>query len=99
MKTAGEILQPYAVYAERGSVVEFTDATEAMEEYAAQFSPKWISVKDEPMPVRTEIITYNDCLRNYSRQFIGMCFGDGSFKSAGMEVGNITHWKHLDRKP
>lgn len=101
MKTAEEILKQSDVPLPASSIT-FKKLTAAMEAYAEQFKPKWISVDDGfpedgqevniSVKGKTKISTFR--INNGHKQFYcgsdhNMCYGRGF----------ITHWQPLPEPP
>jgi hypothetical protein len=61
----------------------------------------WHSLYDSMAPkppINEPVEFYTDDLRNPAQRWIGVFTGDGWF-SCGIEVFNITHWRHLSPNP
>lgn len=101
MKTELEILNSKIDFSQDG-IIDRQKAIEAMQEYAEQFKPKWISVEERlPEEEGFEFIIFGryaaDCPdRVMTAQFN---FKKGYFHVKGVKSKNVTHWMPLPTKP
>ena len=89
MKTKEEILE--STLDSEGSIGSIFDA---MEEYASQFTPKWIKVTDRLPEDETVLFCTN-------MGYVSQAFYDGAWIETfiGMEYTNVTHWMPLPEPP
>lgn len=95
MKTALEILNKHIDFSEDG-IIHREKAIEAMEEYASQFKPKWISVEDVlPLQSGHYIVHKNNGL------VLSMFFGmdERWYWGSVDQHAQVTHWTILPQFP
>jgi|GEM_PF-7097384 len=95
MKTAQEILDSHYSYMDyRGRGLDKEDILLAMEEYAGQFKPELISIKDKQPETGQRIVAYIQRHQEESIDYWGI-----RYITNLADLANFTHWMPLPEPP